>query len=193
MYFPAICWRADVITSVGFDADFEIVQDLALTLEWVRAGAKIVLSDHVSFQYRRHPVSVSSVKAFSGQRFAEERGFFLAEAERMERLGWSTAARAARLHVSSRLHAATLIPLALRRGSRQGVKALASYAFLPLRSTDTTPGRAVSAGDPSLTLSAGGPEPMKTPVKAPARTSANASTPADPAPSDLDPGSGSRG
>ena len=143
MYFPAICWRAEAITSVGFDADFEVVQDLALTLEWVRAGAKIVLSDHVAFQYRRHPVSVSSIQAFSGRRFTEERGFFLAEAERMEQLGWERAARAARLHVSSRLHAATLLPLAMRRGSRHGVRTLATYAFLPLRMSEAASGRAV--------------------------------------------------
>src|SRR5258708_489406 len=58
MYFPAICWRADVITSVGFRADLKVIQDLALTLEWVRSGALVAVGDTVSFQYRRHAVSV---------------------------------------------------------------------------------------------------------------------------------------
>jgi hypothetical protein len=133
MYFPAICWRAEVITEVGFDPNLRVIQDLALTLEWVRAGAQIVVSDTVCFQYRRHSVSVSSERAFSGARFAEERDFFLDEAVRMDRLGWRHAARAARMHLSSRLHAATLLPGALRRGSRDGVRALAGYAFGPNR------------------------------------------------------------
>jgi UDP-glucose 4-epimerase len=133
MYFPAICWRADVITGVGFDPSLRVVQDLALTLEWVRAGAQIVVSDTVCFQYRRHAVSVSSERAYSGARFAEEGDFFLDEAARMERLGWRHAARAARMHLSSRLHAMTLLPGALRRGSREGVRTLAAYAFGPSR------------------------------------------------------------
>ncbi|NUP51371.1 MAG: glycosyltransferase [Catenulispora sp.] len=133
MYFPAICWRADVITEVGFNPEHRVVQDLALTLEWVRAGAQIVVADTVCFQYRRHAVSVSSERAHSGARFAEERAFFLDEAAKMTRLGWRKAARAARLHLSSRLHAATLLPGAARSGSRSGMRTLAAYAFGPAR------------------------------------------------------------
>ncbi|GAA1962331.1 UDP-glucose 4-epimerase GalE [Catenulispora subtropica] len=133
MYFPAICWRADVITEVGFDPALRVVQDLALTMEWVRAGAQIVVGDTICFQYRRHAVSVSSERASSGARFAEERDFFLAEAAKLDQLGWRKAARAARLHLSSRLHAATLLPGALRRGDRSGVRTLAGYAFSPTR------------------------------------------------------------
>jgi|GEM_PF-13002 len=140
MYFPAICWRAEVITEVGFNPDLRVVQDLALTLEWVRAGAQIVVSDTVCFQYRRHAVSVSSERAFSGARFAEERDFFLDEAARMDGLGWRRAARAARVHLSSRLHAATLLPGAVRRGSREGVRTLAGYAFGPSRRAGGPPG-----------------------------------------------------
>ncbi|OLE29270.1 MAG: UDP-glucose 4-epimerase GalE [Catenulispora sp. 13_1_20CM_3_70_7] len=133
MYFPAICWRSDVITEVGFDPNLRVVQDLALTLEWVRAGAQIVVSDTVCFQYRRHADSVSSERAYTGTRFTEERDFFLDEAAKMDRLGWRRAARAARLHLSSRLHAATLLPGALRRGSGAGARRLAGYAFGPTR------------------------------------------------------------
>ncbi|ACU69922.1 NAD-dependent epimerase/dehydratase [Catenulispora acidiphila DSM 44928] len=133
MYFPAICWRADVITEVGFDPHLRVIQDLALTLEWVRAGAQIVVSDTICFQYRRHAVSLSSEQATTGARFTEERTFFLDEAARMDRLGWRHAARTARLHLSSRLHAATMLPSALRRGSRDGVRTLAAYAFGPSR------------------------------------------------------------
>jgi hypothetical protein len=133
MYFPAICWRTEVITGVGFNPALRVVQDLAVTLEKVRGGAQIVVSDTVCFQYRRHAVSVSSERAFSGARFTEERGFFLDEAAKMEALGWHKAARAARLHLSSRLHAATLLPSAVRRGNTSGVRTLAGYAFGPAR------------------------------------------------------------
>jgi len=129
LYFPAICWRADVITKVGFDPNLRVVQDLALALEWVRAGAEIVVSDTVCFQYRRHSVSVSSERAYSGTRFVEEHDFFLDEAAKMAGLGWDHAARAARLHLSSRLHAATLLPAALRRGNRGEARTLAAYAL----------------------------------------------------------------
>jgi UDP-glucose 4-epimerase len=133
MYFPAICWRAEIITEVGFNPELRVVQDLALTLEWVRAGAQIVVADTPCFQYRRHAVSVSSERAHSGARFAEERAFFLDEAAKMNQLGWRKAARAARLHLSSRLHAATLLPGALRSDSRSGARTLATYAFGPAR------------------------------------------------------------
>ena len=133
MYFPAICWRTDVITKVGFDPTLRVVQDLALTLEWVRAGAEVVVSDTACFQYRRHAVSVSSERAHSGARFTEERAFFLAEAAKMGDLGWHKAARAARLHLSSRIHAATLLPSAVRSGNASGVRTLAGYAFGPAR------------------------------------------------------------
>ncbi|GAA1961563.1 glycosyltransferase family 2 protein [Catenulispora subtropica] len=136
MYFPAICWRADVITEVGFDPALRVVQDLALTLAWVRAGAQIVVSDTACFQYRRHAVSVSSERAFAGTRFTEERAFFLDEAARMDDLGWHKAARAARLHLSSRIHAATLLPSAMRRGNASGMRTLAGYAFGPARRQD---------------------------------------------------------
>ena len=88
MYFPSICWRAEAITSVGFDEKLTVIQDLALTLEWVRSGALLAVGDTVCFQYRRHSVSVSSAQAFSGERFEEEGQFFDDEAERMAALGW---------------------------------------------------------------------------------------------------------
>ncbi|GAA2021657.1 hypothetical protein GCM10009839_18510 [Catenulispora yoronensis] len=133
MYFPAICWRTEVITEVGFNPALRVVQDLALTLEWVRAGAQIVVSDTACFQYRRHAVSVSSERAFAGTRFTEERAFFLDEAAKMDDLGWRKAARAARLHLSSRIHAATLLPSAMRHGNASGMRTLAGYAFGPAR------------------------------------------------------------
>jgi len=61
--------------------------------------------------------------------------------DRMDRLGWRHAARTARHHFSSRLHAATLLPSAIRRGSGEGVRTLAGYVFGPARA-----GRSVGGG-----------------------------------------------
>ena len=133
MYFPAVCWRAEAITAVGFNQDPSVVQDLALTLERVRSGALLAVGDTVCFQYRRHAVSVSSAQAVSGARFAEERRFFLDEAGRMDGLGWIRAAKTARHHLSSRVHALVMLPAAVRRGSGAGVRTLTGYAFGPAR------------------------------------------------------------
>lgn len=133
MYFPAICWRTKVIQAVGFDPAFTIVQDLKLTLSLVKAGEALVVSDHVSFRYRRHLASQSSAQAVDGSRFSEERRFFLAEADRMKTLGWNRAARAGRRHLASRLHAATLTPSAAKRGDVAGLAKLARFALLPAR------------------------------------------------------------
>jgi cellulose synthase/poly-beta-1,6-N-acetylglucosamine synthase-like glycosyltransferase len=131
MYFPAICWRTEAIAEVGFNTVLTICQDLAVTLELVRGGGSLAIGADLAFQYRRHAVSESSAQAFSGTRFTEERRFFLAQAQRMSDLGWPRAARAGRRHVSSRLHAASLVPGAVKR--RQGVGGLLAYAFGPAR------------------------------------------------------------
>ena len=130
MYFPAICWRTKAIAAIGFDPSLTICQDLNVTLALVRDGAQVAIGEEVAFQYRRHAVSESSAQAFSGSRFTEERRFFLDQADRMATLGWKRAARVGRRHVSSRLHAATMIPGALRQGG--DAKALARYALAPV-------------------------------------------------------------
>ena len=133
MYFPSICWRTKAIQSVGFDPAFTIVQDLNVTLSLVKAGEKLAVSDQVCFRYRRHLASESSAQAVSGTRFREERRFFLAEAARMDAMGWHKAARAGRHHLSSRLHAATLVPSAAKRGDLANLRGLAGFALLPAK------------------------------------------------------------
>ena len=46
----------------------------------------------------------------------DERNFFNVMATDLKSLGWNNAARAAKLHSTSRLHAASLIPACIRRG-----------------------------------------------------------------------------
>jgi GT2 family glycosyltransferase len=129
MYFPALCWRTEAIQSVGFREGLDIVQDLALVIDLVQRGAVLAVDDTVCFRYRRHDASVSSQGAVSASRFVEERNYFIDVAERMRAQGWDRAARVARNHVSSRLHALTLLPTALRGGQKDGARMLARHAF----------------------------------------------------------------
>ncbi len=115
-YFPSLAWRTDVVQSLGFRPGLHVVQDLALLLDIAADGGSLVVDGTVAFSYRRHPGSDSSVKAVQGSRFDEERAYFFSQADRFSTLGWTAAARAARWHLSSRLHAITLLVTALRVG-----------------------------------------------------------------------------
>jgi hypothetical protein len=106
LYFPAVAWRTDVLTSLSFRADLGTVMDLDLELRIVFDGGRLALSPRRSVRYRRHAGSVSSQTAVTGERFAEERALFDWAACRSRDLGWSRAERAARLHLTSWLHVA---------------------------------------------------------------------------------------
>lgn len=129
LYFPALCWRTKDIQSVGFRDGLSIVQDLALVIDLVQQGCSLAVDDTLCFQYRRHADSLSSKGAVAASRFVEERNYFLDVAERMRAQGWDRAARVAQHHVSSRLHALTLLPGAVRGGQREGARMLARHAF----------------------------------------------------------------
>jgi glycosyltransferase involved in cell wall biosynthesis len=129
LYFPSICWRAEAITSTGFREGLDVVQDLALALDIIRGGGSLVVDATVCFRYRRHRSSDSSWRALEGSRFTEERTFFEQMAREMAAHGWPRAARIARLHVSSRINAAALLPRAALRKRWSGVRALARHAF----------------------------------------------------------------
>lgn len=133
LYFPSLCWRREAIAGVGFDERLSVIQDLAVVLELVENGAQLVVSDEVCFQYRRHARSKSSVMAASGGRFTEARAFFLDVAARMQARGWGRAARAARWHLSSRLHALTMLPGAAAQRNVGGMRVLAGHTFGSLR------------------------------------------------------------
>ncbi|MFC1400528.1 MULTISPECIES: glycosyltransferase family 2 protein [Streptacidiphilus] len=133
LYFPAICWRTDAVRERGFREDLKVIQDLALVMELVVAGERLTVAGEVCFSYRRHALSESSAQAFSGDRFAEARRFFLETADLLDRQGWPRAAAVARRHLSTRLHALTLLPGAVRRGNSTGAGTLLRFAALPAR------------------------------------------------------------
>lgn len=128
-YFPSLVWRVSELRRHGFTEHLDVVQDLIMLLDIIEDGGVFVLDDRISFQYRRHQQSVSSATAASGVRFKQERELFDAEVVRFAELGWRSAARTARWHLSSRLNAATRIPRAVAAGNGRGVIALTRHTL----------------------------------------------------------------
>jgi glycosyltransferase involved in cell wall biosynthesis len=112
-YFPSIAWRTDAIKSIGFREGLFVSQDLGLLLDVVVKGGKLKVLPDVLFSYRRHSSSDSSVRAIDGDRFIEEKEFFTIFQKEFQSLNWKRASRAARVHLTSRLHAGKLLPTAL--------------------------------------------------------------------------------
>ena len=129
LYFPSVCWKSDTLVAMNFREGLNVVQDLALALDLIKAGGSLVVDNTVCFQYRRHRESDSSWRALEGTRFIEEREFFTGMADEFAAIGWQRAARTARLHLSSRLNAATLLPKAWRTGQHQGVRNLREHVL----------------------------------------------------------------
>ncbi len=133
LYFPALCWRTESARRVGFPPDLDTIMDLALILGVVADGGSLVIDSTPAFCYRRHAASESSWRATVGSRFLEEHEFFLATALRLEQQGWPRAARAARWHLTSRLHALLLLPRAIARREASVVAALLRHAAISRR------------------------------------------------------------
>jgi glycosyltransferase involved in cell wall biosynthesis len=129
LYFPSVCWKSDALVAMNFREGLNVVQDLALALDLIKAGGCLVVDNTVCFQYRRHRASDSSWRALEGTRFIEERRFFTGMADEFAAIGWRRAARTARLHLSSRLNAATLLPKAWRTKQYQGVRNLRDHVI----------------------------------------------------------------
>lgn len=128
MYFPAIMWKTKKIQTIGFRSGLNVCQDLALAIDVIVAGGDLVMIDNKLFRYRRHSSSDSSVRAFSGDRFVEEAAFFNGMTHEFKKMGWKRAALAARLHLTSRLHAVTLIVPVIK--AKQNPSALLKHLFL---------------------------------------------------------------
>jgi glycosyltransferase involved in cell wall biosynthesis len=109
-YFPSICWRTEFVTTHSFRDDMETVLDFDLLLDLVLDDEDLLLLPQEVFSYRRHRRSASAATARSAARFEEESRLFEETARRCTARGWPGAARAARWHVASRLHAAILVP-----------------------------------------------------------------------------------
>lgn len=114
-YFPSLAWRSATVKRIGFTEGLDVVQDLALLLDIAAGGGAVAIGSEVAFEYRRHAQSDSSVRAFDGRRFQEERQFFITQARRFAELGWTRASRAARNRFTSRLHTGSMALKAMTR------------------------------------------------------------------------------
>ncbi|MET0932688.1 MAG: glycosyltransferase family 2 protein [Mycetocola sp.] len=128
-YFPSLVWRVETIRRIGFRADLDVVQDIAMLLDIAMSGGSLVLDDGLNFEYRRHASSVSAMTAVSGARFVQERTVFDGAAAQFSAMGWRRASRAARHRTTSRLNALTQLPVALRNKDDEGRGALLHHAF----------------------------------------------------------------
>lgn len=126
-YFPSLVWRVSELRKRTFRTDLDVVQDLAMLMGIIEGGGSLVLDDEVCFTYRRHSASVSAVTGPDGSKFKQEATLFAETSESCDALGWPRAARAARVHLTSRLNAASELPAAWRSGNRAGREALIDH------------------------------------------------------------------
>lgn len=115
LYFPSIIWNTKTIQEIGFRPGFHVCQDLGLAMDLIMKGGEMMLTNDEIFRYRRHQDSDSSTKSLSGERFNDEKQFFNVMSRDLKNIGWHSAARAAKVHGTSRLHAASLIPTCIAR------------------------------------------------------------------------------
>jgi glycosyltransferase involved in cell wall biosynthesis len=127
LYWPSLVFRTDRINKYEFRDDLPIILDLALIMDMVVAGETMVLDPVVCFSYRRHTSSLSSSSLLEGSRLPDEQRYYADIAAQLRALGWHRAARTARLRWTSRLHALTLVPRAVRSGA--GLGPLLTHAF----------------------------------------------------------------
>ncbi|MCT2586687.1 glycosyltransferase [Actinophytocola gossypii] len=141
MYFPSVAFRGDALRRHGFREGYDIVLDLDVYLRILVEGGQVVLFAEPGIEYRRHAASLSSAQADTGSRFDEERAYFAEAAEMMAAAGWSRAARAARLHWTSRMHAVVKLPglLAARRWGHAGAMLRGALATKPPKPPERTP------------------------------------------------------
>jgi hypothetical protein len=127
-YFPSLLWHAPTIKKIGF-RPYDVVQDLALLVDVLIADGTLVIDDSVTFEYRRHSQSDSSVKALSGSRFDEERAYFREIRFELRTRGWRRAARRAMLRPTSRSHALQVLPRSVAARDGRTTARLSRHAF----------------------------------------------------------------
>lgn len=104
LYFPSILWKTTTIKKYGFDPSYTITQDVMLEFRIIKDGGTLFFDKNITFQYRRFPKSVSSSGISSGARFKEENKIYTYFTNEFSSIGWMKAARASRIHITSRLN-----------------------------------------------------------------------------------------
>lgn len=129
MYFPATCWNRAKAGAIGFEQEYRIVLDWWLQLELLLNGEQALLDPEVTFEYRRHPVQVSTTAAFDVTRFHEEKALLLRMRAVARQRGWSRAERAATWQLSSRMHALLTLGKLWGSGRARGTGPLLTHAL----------------------------------------------------------------
>lgn len=106
LYTPSLTYRAAAVETVPFHPGIDAIHDLAFVMDLLLDGGLLAVDPTPAFRYRRHRSSDSSQRARDGVRFEQEQRYFGEVAAQLRARGWNRAARAAQLHVFSRLHAA---------------------------------------------------------------------------------------
>lgn len=129
LYWPSLVFRSETIRRHDFRDDLPIALDLAILLDIVFDGGRLVAIPERVFSYRRHTSSASQQTLLDGRRFTDDRRFYGEIAERAAARGWHSTSRAARTRLLARLHAVTEAPRVLRYGTPEGRRALWYHIF----------------------------------------------------------------
>lgn len=114
MYFPSIIWQTNFVKATGFRPELNVCQDLdTISRILIRGGTFVHLNEEI-FSYRRFAGSDSSVKLLNGKRFREEKAVYMSLSGALASAGYKGASVLARMHLTSRLHALTILPRAIR-------------------------------------------------------------------------------
>ena len=129
LYWPSLAFRRDRVAQFEFRDGLPIIQDLALIMDMVYAGDSLLVEPTVCFSYRRHTASASSASILSGSRFADDRRYFAIARDQARDHGWRRAERAARIRLTSRAHALSMVPGAVARGRFSALRPLVVHAL----------------------------------------------------------------
>ncbi|HXV93047.1 MAG TPA: glycosyltransferase [Pseudonocardia sp.] len=108
LYTPSLTYRRGAVAELPFREGIDAVHDLAFLVDLLLAGHRIAVDSTPVFRYRRHRASDSATRSRDGRRFDQELQYFREIAVELRERGWRRAARAADLHLYSRLHALTV-------------------------------------------------------------------------------------
>ncbi len=104
VFCPSLCYRKDKLTEAPFNLNWRMVIDLDWLVASLLNGAQLVGNPAVAYEYRRHSTNQTSILTRSKIRFHEEIAIHHSVALKCSSKGWLTAARAARIMLSVRLH-----------------------------------------------------------------------------------------
>lgn len=129
LYWPSLAFRRETIQAHDFRDEFAVIQDLALIMDLLLDGEELLLVPETVFAYRRHSSSASSLELINGSRFEGERRFFALAGSLATAKGWNRTRTAARMHLTSRLHALVLLPATLARRDMPTVRRILRHSF----------------------------------------------------------------